>query len=389
MNMKKARKNLAVLLAVFMLLPVFGTVSFAADKSELQFNEDGKFTILNVSDIQCGYPNHPPVMKLLRDTVRTVKPDLVVMTGDNIAGYACHTKALSKACLDEIMNVFAREKVPVAIVFGNHDDEETTATKEDQMRWYERFDCFVGEAGPDDITGVGTYNLPILSSDGSHYAFNIWMTDSGTYNDENDLGGYGCPHKDRIEWYKRTALEFKAQNGGQVVPSINFQHIIPTEIRDLILYPAGGPPVFKDGVAYEGEINEPVCPAAYTNGQFDAFLEIGDVIATVSGHDHTNTFKVNYKGVDIVNTPSINYITNNSDHHGDHNGSRVFVIDENDPTNYETRIVTYFDVYGDGETAENYFQMTACHSDAKAKFIAFFKYIRSVLLDLFGLSGIC
>lgn len=387
--MKKTKKYFALLLALLMLVPTFGMTGHAADKSELRFNEDGKFTILNVSDIQSGYPNHPSVMRLLRDTVRAVKPDLVVMTGDNIAGYACHTKALSKACIDEIMNVFERENVPVAIVFGNHDDEETTATKEDQMRWYSEFDCFVGEAGPEDIAGVGNYNLPVLSSDGTHYAFNIWMTDSGTYNDENDLGGYGCPHKDQIEWYKRTALELKAQNGGKVVPAINFQHIIPVEIHNVLQFKSGGVPTFKDGIEYEGEINEGICPAAYTNGQYDAFLEIRDVFATVSGHDHTNTFKVNYKGIDIVNTPSINYITNNSDHHGDHNGSRVFVIDENDPENYETRIVTYFDVYGDGETAENYFEMTACSSDAKMKFIAFFKYIRSALLDLFGLSGSC
>lgn len=382
--MKKIQKIVAVLLSVIMLTSVVGTMSFAADKSELKFNEDGKFTILNVSDIQSGYPNYPSVMRLLRDTVRAVKPDLVVMTGDNIAGYACHTKALSKACLDQIMNVFEREKVPVAIVFGNHDDENTTATKEDQMKWYSRFDCFIGEAGPEDIAGVGNYNLPILSSDGTHYAFNIWMTDSGTYNDENDLGGYGCPHKDQIEWYKRTALELKEQNGGKVVPAINFQHIIPVEIRDLWHWSESGSPVFNDGVAYKGEINESPCPANYTNGQYDAFLEIGDVLATVSGHDHTNTFEVNYKGIDMINTPSICYTTNDSGHHGDHIGSRVFVIDENDPTNYETHIVTYFDVYGNGETAENYFQMTANNSTPKEKFVAFFKYIRSAWFDFWG-----
>lgn len=387
--MKNFKKVSALFLAVIMLAIALAVPSFAADKSDLKFNSDGKFTVLNVSDIQSGYPNHPPVMKLLRDTVRAVKPDLVVMTGDNIAGYACHTKALSKACIDEIMNVFEKENVPVAIVFGNHDDEKTTATKEEQMEWYSRFDCFVGEAGPEDIAGVGTYNLPILSSDSTHYAMNIWMTDSGTYNDENDLGGYGCPHKDQIEWYKRTALELKEKNGGKVVPAINFQHIIPVEIHNVLQYGNGGIPRFKDGIEYEGEINEGICPAAYTNGQYDAFLEIGDVFATVSGHDHTNTFKVNYKGIDIVNTPSINYITNNSDHHGDHNGCRVFVFDENNPADYETRIVTYFDVYGDGENAENYFLMTACSSDAKTKFIAFFKYLRSALLDLFGLTGVC
>lgn len=373
--MKRFKRILAVVLSAVMAATVCGATAFAADKSELKFNEDGKFTILNVSDIQSGYPNYPSVMRLLRDTVRAVKPDLVVMTGDNIAGYACHTKALSKACLDQIMNVFERENVPVAIVFGNHDDENTTATKEDQMKWYGNFDCFVGEVGPEDIAGVGNYNLPILSSDGTHYAFNLWMTDSGTYNDENDLGGYGCPHADQIEWYRRTALELKEQNGGKVVPAINFQHIIPIEIRDLWHWGEDGKPEFNEGVEYKGEINENPCPAGYTNGQYDAFLEIGDVLATVSGHDHTNTFEVNCKGIDIINTPSVNYASNNTEHHGDHVGSRVFVIDENDPTNFETKIVTYFDVYGDGEAAESYFAMTAHNSAPGEKFTAFFKYL--------------
>ena len=375
------KKAAALIITAAVLCSGLCLTSYAADKSDLKFNDDGKFTILNVSDIQSGYPNYPSVMRLLRDTIRSVKPDLVIMTGDNIAGYACHTKALSKACLDEIMNVFQKENVPVAIVFGNHDDEETTATKEDQMRWYERFDCFVGEAGPEDITGCGNYNLPILSSDGTHYAFNLWLTDSGTYNDENELGGYGCPHKDQIDWYKRTALELKEQNGGKVVPAINFQHIIPVEIRDLLEYPANRPPVFKDGVEYEGEINEPICPAAYTNGQYDAFIEVGDVIATVSGHDHTNTFKVNYKGVDIVNTPSICYTTNNSDKAG---ASRVFVLNENDPTNYETYIVSYADVYDmSKDSVRYYYDMTANNSDSKTKFVSFFKYLWALFIELF------
>lgn len=387
--MKTGKKILSVLLSLMMLIPLFGVCSSAAEKGDLRFNGNGRFTILNVADIQSGYPNRPEVLRLLRDTIRKVQPDLAIMLGDNIAGYSCRTKALSKACINEIMNVFERENVPVAVVFGNHDDEKNTASKEEQMEWYGSFDCFVGEAGPEDITGVGNYNLPILSSDGSHYAFNLWLTDSGTYNDENDLGGYGCPHKDQIEWYKKTALELKEQNGGKVVPAMNFQHIVPIEIREVLGYGEGGVPYFLDGVEYEGEINEGICPAGYTNGQFDAFLEIGDVIATVSGHDHTNTYKVNVRGIDFLNSPSVDYATNDSGDMGRRNGCRVIVLDENAPADYETYIVNYFDVYGSGKSAEYFFIMTENNSSFAKKISAFFKYIFARLFELFGFSGVC
>lgn len=81
---------------------------------------------------------------------------------------------------------------------------------------------------------VGTYNLPVLKSDGSSYGFNLWLTDSGTYNTENEYGGYACVYKEQIEWYRETAAELKEANGGKVVTSINFQHIIVPEIYDAL-----------------------------------------------------------------------------------------------------------------------------------------------------------
>ena len=52
--------------------------------------------------------------------------------------------------------------------------------------------CFIGCAGEDfGESNLGTYYVPIYSSaDENKMVNNIWMIDSGTYNDENDLGGY-------------------------------------------------------------------------------------------------------------------------------------------------------------------------------------------------------
>ena len=93
----------------------------------------------------------------------------------------------------------------------------------------------------------------------------------------------------------------------------------------------------------KGQLREYPCPPYYNNGQYDAMLETGDVLATVSGHDHENTFEIDYKGIKIINTPTVGFNAYN-----DINvGSRVFVLDENDPENFETYCLSYSDVYPD------------------------------------------
>lgn len=371
------KRILAISLCAVMLLSTCA-FSASAGSAALKFNSDGKFTILNMSDIQDFYPMRPITKHYIKDTLAKVNPDLVVLTGDNIGGYSAKTKELAKAEIDEIMDIFKAADVKVAAVFGNHDDEDTTATKEFQMECYCAYDNFVGCAG-EDLTGCGTYNLPILSSDGTKTAFNLWFTDSGTYNDENDLEGYGCPHKDQIEWYKKTAEALKAANGGTPVPAINFQHIVVPEIYDALDKDAEGNWVLPAGAT--GELDESPCPPKYSNGQFDAFLEEGDVIATVCGHDHVNTYVVNYKGIDIVNTPGIGFRSYNNDNVG----SRVFVLDENNPKAYKTYCLAYNDIYAaDDEVAQYRYLYSSDTVEWQDQVMYFFKFLGALLTSAFA-----
>ena len=352
------KKTISLILSIIMLATCFATLVYAKEDTALKFNDDGKFTILNISDIQDGYPINPIAKDYIERTVDMVKPDLIVLTGDNISGYDVLTEEDAEKAIREYMDIFQERNVKVAAVFGNHDDEETQSTKEHQLSIYESYDCYVGKAGFCFKDRVGTYNLPIMKSDGSGYGFNLWLTDSGTYNTENDYGGYACVYKEQIEWYKETAAELAEENGGEPVPSINFQHIIVPEIYDALqqtkllwfgcIIRKKNP--LNDTTKYyklpkdaKGDLREYPCPPYYNNGQFDAMLEMGDVLATVSGHDHENTFEIDYKGIEIINTPTIGFNAYN-----DINvGSRVFVIDENDPANFETYCLTRSDVFTD------------------------------------------
>ncbi len=353
------KKAISIILSLIMLAACFSSSVYAASEKgddSLKFNKDGKFTILNISDIQDGYPLNPLTKDFIEKTLDKVNPDLVVLTGDNISGYDIPEQEEAEKAIREFMDIFEERKIKVAAVFGNHDDEETKSTKEHQLGVYESYDCYIGKKGFCIKDRVGTYNLPIMKSDGSGYGFNLWLTDSGTYNTENDYGGYACVYTEQIEWYKKTAEKLKKENGGEAVPSINFQHIIVPEIWDALKQTKliwfgrviRGKNALNDTTKFYalpdgaiGELNEYPCPPYYNNGQYDAFLEVGDVLATVSGHDHENTFEIDYKGIKIINTPTIGFNAYNDSTVG----SRVFVIDENEPENFETYCLTYKDVY--------------------------------------------
>ena len=360
----KIKKSLACVLTLIMALGIFtGTVSAKEDKKdELKFGEDGKFTVLHITDIQDKYPINSVAEKYLIDTVDKVNPDLIVLGGDNFAGNLVRTKNYAKKAINEYMSIFEERGIKVAAVFGNHDAENDCATKQDQVEMYQSYSCYVGTTGYTDGERVGTYNLPILSSDGKGYAFNLWLIDSGAYNDENDIGGYAAVKKDQIEWYKETEAKLRKENGGKAVPSIVFQHIIVPEIYDALKEVEKGTEgaiekydgkteqskyyVLPDGA--KGDYSEGACPPDFNNGQFDAMLQTGDVIAMAFGHDHRNSFEIPYKGIDLINTPSMSFSL--ASYNGTLRGTRVFVLDENDAENYETYIVDYDDIYTEDNT---------------------------------------
>lgn len=385
----RIKKLIATTLTILAVLSCFSLTSFAqteGDAKELRFGENGKFTILNISDIQDDYPLNYLCKRYIADTIDLVKPDLVILTGDNISGNDIRTKKTAEKAIREFMDIFEEKGVKVAAVYGNHDVEDTNASKEFQLSVYQSYSCYVGKRGLVNDDRLGTYNLPILSSSGEKYAFNLWLTDSGDYNYENDLEGYAAVTKEQIEWYKKQSLALKEANGGEVVPSINFQHIIVPEIFDALTKAekdTEGAVMFTDPVTKEetyyvlpenakGALNETPCPPFFNNGQFDAMLEMGDVLATVSGHDHTNAFEVEYKGINIINTPTISFMAYN----GDIVGSRVFVLDENDAENYETYIVDYDDVYEeDNKLMKNGFAAFNDKTPTFKKIVSWFKYM--------------
>ena len=179
------------------------------------------------------------------------------------------------------------------------------------------------------------------------------MFDCGDYvrTSDGEWLGYDWVREDQIEWYNKVRDEMTAENGGEVVPSIVFQHIIPQEPCEKIFLPSevklGEATInFQDGTSYtfipdmtqyEGYLFEKCCPGYGNDGQWDAMVAGGDVLGVVCGHDHQNGFIATCDGIDMIMAPGCTY---DSYYSNMIQGARVIELDETKPTEYSTYLVT-------------------------------------------------
>ncbi len=394
------KKIIALTLSIVIAFSCFCMTSFAENKkTELKFNADGTFKILQISDLQDGFYSKKITERFLVDLIEKENPDLIALTGDNIAGYAATTSYLVKKSIDNFMSIFEEYDVPVAIVYGNHDDEGKLS-KEEQWDIYEKYDCFVGVRDSEELSGYGTYNLPIKASDSDKTAFNLWFFDSQTYNSDETVGGYGCVEKDQIEWYIKTETALTQENGGTPIPSFAFQHIIVPEVYSVLtkVWERNGDSItyLVDKNSYDEDdvierhnsgyifpkeysndetfLNEACCPPNYTNGQADALVNYGNVLGITSGHDHMNCFVIPYKTLDIVQTTTAGFGS-----YGDLNrGARVITLNESDLSTYETHMVFFRDYYDMSDPVvynEFVFQSESDDYSIMNRITAYFKWI--------------
>lgn len=321
----------------------------------LQFNEDGSFKILQISDIQDGALMRPMTKTFIKDLVDRVNPDLVVLTGDNIRPVSYILRF--RKSFANFMDIFEEKGVKVAAVFGNHDGENIHS-KDKQFAQYQKYSCFIGYEGEKEaaLTGCGTYNIPIMSSkNADKKVFNLWFFDSQEYNEENDLEGYGCVQKDQIQWYIEKEAELTKENKGKPIPSLAFQHIIIPEVYEVLEKVDADKKeenfsFEKNGTTYllpeefrneDTFLNETCCPPEYTNGQADALVENGKVLGIAVGHDHKNSFVIPYKTLDIIQTPTVGFGS-----YGDINrGARVITLNEDNLDEYETDVIFFKEYY--------------------------------------------
>ncbi len=339
------------LVAVFTIGLLAPASAAITQDNKLKFNADGKFTILQIADTQDIFIPRVATVEAINKALDAVKPDLVVFTGDNITGSGNFNQELTQIAIDSIVEPVAKRDIPFTVTFGNHDDEGSVS-KDEQLKMYQKYDnCLAYDAVP-ALYGTGTHNLPILSSDGAKNAYNLWIIDSNTYDTVN--GGYDYVHEDQVDWYVQQSNALKAENGGNPLPSLVFQHIPVPEIYACYkAVPAGtegSRERFGGNWAMElnpdmasGALNEWSCPPDSNHGEFAAMAAQGDVVGMVFGHDHVNSFIGTVDGIDLIQSPGIGYFS-----YGDEavRGVRVITLDENDTAGYDTQIITNNSLFG-------------------------------------------
>lgn len=317
----------------------------------IRFNSDGKLKIMHVTDTHLEHnENLEPSIWLIEKACDAEKPDIVMLTGDIAKN--CENPEDTKKLINAVMNVFDSRNIPVAVTFGNHDSEGDAMTRDEVLAYYNTFSCSLSVNDVEALSGSGTFNIPVLASDSDKVKFNLWVFDSGDYDEEHR---YSCVQADQVEWYKEKSDELAQANGGERVNSLVFQHIIVGEIYDALkkvktwrafafphLYNEGEYYMFNPDTVNHGIMNEKPCPGYYNFGQFDAMVEKSDVLAMFTGHDHTNAFSVEHKGIDIVNSLSTRY---KGSAYTTQYGYRIIEVDENDTSSYETRVVRIYDMF--------------------------------------------
>ena len=352
-NMKKL---LCTVLSLTLILTLFVPSFAAEDKKDktLFFGEDGHFRIMQINDTQdLGRLGSRKTVEFIEKALDELKPDVVVIVGDQLSEYyfVVNEKDMIRS-IKNILTPMEERGIPFLMTLGNHDlDNEAEFTPEMQYAVYSEFQtCYATGNGTDDFT----YSVPVTSSDGERVALNIWMMN--THNKTED-GGYAGVSADQVEWYKSTSAALKEENGGAAVPSVLFQHTPVKEIYTLLLetdvsdkeaiYCGRDDKWYRLIDGAEGFLGEAPCSENADNitGQYEAWLECGDIIGAFFGHDHVNSFMgTNKDGITMGYNAGTGFRSYGL---GADRSVRIFDFNEEDVCNYETRLVTYAELTGD------------------------------------------
>lgn len=316
-------------------------------RKQIKFN-NGHLKVLQISDLQDNRFTCVDTLRFMEAAVKKIKPDLIVFTGDQLdvvdlwgKGERCR-KNVEKA-INRLFSVFESFDIPFVLTFGNH-DRETGLPNDEQAKIYAKMkNCICFDDLNDGRPDAGTFNVPIMSSDGSRTAMNIYVFDTGSKTN----GVYGGVRKEQLEWLDKTSREVNAD-------SIVFQHIPVDEIYELLEKvpkgTEGAEPAYgnrkgeyyrrRDGIKFMGEYGETPAALPRECGEFEQLKKQGDVFAVYCGHDHYDSFIGTVDEIDLGYCPGAGYNT-----YGIYQREvRVFEFNENDVKNYKTYTVSYGDV---------------------------------------------
>ena len=228
--------------------------------------------------------------RTIRNMVRAItdeSPDLVLLGGDNV------TSGMNEKRAHQLAEIFEKLGVYWGGVLGNHEgDNKYSVTRAEMTEIFSSYEHCIMRRGPEDIDGDCNYVIRLTDADGKLQEAFFCMD---TFNEIDDgiraaheiIEGKeydGC-HENQVAWYAETVRAMKAELGD--FRSILLLHI-PLPAYDRAL---------EEGELLYGQQNEGICSTAYENGLFEAIKAGGVTQAVFCGHDHINSFGVEYEGI--------------------------------------------------------------------------------------------
>lgn len=281
-----------------------------AQKVELRFNKDGKFKIVQFTDVHFKYGNPASAIALERinQVLDAEHPDLVVVSGDVV--YA----APADSGMRQVLEPIARRKIPFVVTFGNHDDEQGMT----RQQLYDVIRTVPGNLLPDRGTTLSPdYILTVKSSSAPQKEVALlYCMDTHSYSPLKDVKGYAWLTFDQIGWYRSQSAAYTSQNGGKPLPALAFFHIPLPEYNEA---------ASDENAILRGTRMEEACAPKLNTGMFAAMKEAGDVMGVFVGHDHDNDYAVMWKNILLAYG---RFTGGNTEYNHLPNGARVIVLNE-------------------------------------------------------------
>lgn len=284
------------------------------------FYTDRDFKILHLTDVHIGagafsIGKDRKAFDAVETLVKRVKPDLVVITGDIAYPVPFQAGTLDNRREAELfVSLMDTLGVYYSVTFGNHDTESYSLyTRDDIYNVYRSSKyCLIDRAkGVDDIN----YAINVKNSQGI-ITQTLYMLDTHSYV-EGFLDEYDGLHQNQIDWYKGEVNRMNNLNkaideNAPEVKSLAFFHIPLREYETAWEeYRANNYQNTENVTFYYGkakETDEKVCCSVPEDNFFETAVELGSTQGMFCGHDHTNFWSIEYKGIRLSYGMSIDHL---------------------------------------------------------------------------------
>lgn len=249
----------------------------------------------------------------MREAVEKVKPDLIVLSGDNVYGEFDDAGTSLQALVAEMESY----EIPWTLTFGNHDNETRKGMEWTCQQYVNAEHCMFTRGDIENVEGNGNFNIGITQ--GGVLTEVVWLMDSNGHTEQNlEENMY---YKEgllpgQIAWFTQRNELLKEYNGGVSPKSIGFFHHAPRaygeamaenygyqSARNAFMDEYGDWGVFEPIIIPENTKGDIGAMHVDPNGYIDADYEFHNLLKEYGcegwffGHDHKNNASAVFEGV--------------------------------------------------------------------------------------------